>query len=155
MSPRAAWRLESLGFSQVYDYVTGKLDWLASGLPTEGQRATIPRAGTVARPDVPTCRLTDRLGDVRDRVPRAEWDVCVVVDGEGVVLGLLHGEALDAAPESVIEEVMESGPSTIRPHVPVESMTERMRKQGVEHSVVTTLDGRLVGVLYRKDAEQT
>jgi CBS domain-containing protein len=49
---------------------------------------------------------------------------------------------------------MESGPSTIRPHVTVESMIESMRKQRVEHSVVTTLDGRLVGVLYRKDIEQ-
>ncbi|MGH8063917.1 MAG: CBS domain-containing protein [Candidatus Entotheonellia bacterium] len=154
MSPRAAWRLESLGFTQVYDYVTGKLDWLASGLPTEGKRAKVPRAGTVARRDAPTCQLTDRLGDVRDRVRRAGWDVCIVADGEGVVLGLLRGEALDAAPESVIEAIMESGPTTIRPHVPVETLAERLRKQGVENRVVTTSEGRLVGVLYRTDAEQ-
>jgi hypothetical protein len=136
MSPRAAWRLESLGFTEVYDYVTGKLDWLASVLPAEGKRAKIPSAGTVARPGVPTCRPTDRLGD-------------------GVVLGLLPGESLDAAPERIIEEVMESGPSTIRPHVPVESLAERLRRQGVERVIVTTLEGRLVGVLYRTDAEQT
>ena len=36
MSPRAAWRLESLGFTKVYDYVPGKTDWLAAGLPREG-----------------------------------------------------------------------------------------------------------------------
>ena len=35
MSPRAAWRLESLGFARVYDYVAGKADWMAAGLPTE------------------------------------------------------------------------------------------------------------------------
>ena len=29
MSPRAACRLELLGFTQVYDYVLGKADWLA------------------------------------------------------------------------------------------------------------------------------
>jgi hypothetical protein len=27
MSPRAAWRLESIGFGQVYDYAAGKADW--------------------------------------------------------------------------------------------------------------------------------
>jgi CBS domain-containing protein len=155
MSPRAAWRLESLGFTQVYDYVTGKLDWLASGLPAEGKRAKSPRAGTVARPGVPTCRVTDRLDEVRDRVRRAGWDMCVVADGDGVVLGLLPREVLDATTESVIEEVMESGPSTVRPHVPVETLAERLRQQGVERVVVTTLEGRLVGVLYRTDAEQT
>jgi CBS domain-containing protein len=155
MSPRAAWRLESLGFTQVFDYVTGKLDWLASGLPTEGKQARIPRAGQVARRDVPACHLTDRLGDVRDRIQRAGWDVCVVVDGNSVVFGLLQGEAFNDAPESVVAQIMASGPTTIRPHVPVETTAERMRKQGVEHTVVTTLDGRLVGILYRQDAEQT
>jgi CBS domain-containing protein len=139
----------------VFDYVTGKLDWFASGLPIEGKQATVPRAGQVARRDVPTCQLTDRLGDVRDRVVRAGWDVCVVIGGTSFVLGLLRGGAFNAVPESIIEQIMESGPTTIRPHVTVESVAENMRKQGAEHSVVTTLDGRLVGVLYRKDAEQT
>jgi CBS domain-containing protein len=103
---------------------------------------------------VPTCQLTDRLGDVQDRVQKAGWDVCVVIGGNSVVLGLLRGDVFTAAPETLIEHVMESGPSTIRPHLTVESMLENMRKQRVEHFVVTTLDGRLVGVLYRKDIEQ-
>ncbi len=30
MSPRAAARLETLGFTKVYDYVGGKTDWLAA-----------------------------------------------------------------------------------------------------------------------------
>ncbi len=51
MSPRAAWRLESLGFHDVYDYVDGKLDWMAAGLPTEGTNAEHPRAGDLARKD--------------------------------------------------------------------------------------------------------
>jgi CBS domain-containing protein len=138
----------------VFDYVTGKLDWFASGLPIEGKHAGVPRAGQVARRGVPTCQITDRLGDVRDRVQKAGWDVCVVIGGNSVVLGLLRGDVFTAAPETLIEHVMESGPSTIRPHLTVESMLENMRKQRVEHFVVTTLDGRLVGVLYRKDIEQ-
>ena len=81
MSPRAAWRLESLGFAEVYDYVAGKLDWMAAGLPTEGTNAARPRVGQVARKDVPTCSLEERLGAVRDRVRALGWDVVVVVNG--------------------------------------------------------------------------
>src|SRR3954463_5877370 len=35
LSPGAACRLEILGFEAVYDYVPGKVDWIARGLPTE------------------------------------------------------------------------------------------------------------------------
>src|SRR2546430_16920519 len=42
MSPRAAARLEQLGFD-VYDYALGKVDWMARGLPMEGT-AEIGRA---------------------------------------------------------------------------------------------------------------
>jgi hypothetical protein len=42
-----------------------------------------------------------------------------VIDGNSVVLGLLRGGAFNASPESVIEQIMESGPTTIRPRVPV------------------------------------
>jgi 3-mercaptopyruvate sulfurtransferase SseA len=41
MSPRAAWQLEALGFSDVYDYAAGKLDWISRGGPTEGNGPTI------------------------------------------------------------------------------------------------------------------
>jgi hypothetical protein len=48
----------------VYDYVDGKLDWLAAGLPTEGTNAERPRAGDVARGDVPTCELHEPIVEV-------------------------------------------------------------------------------------------
>ena len=48
MSPRAAWRLDSLGFQQVYDYVAGEADWFASGLPREGRDAAIPMKPSTA-----------------------------------------------------------------------------------------------------------
>ena len=37
MSPRAAWRLEALGFGGVYDYVAGKVDWIAAGYLPNGR----------------------------------------------------------------------------------------------------------------------
>ncbi|MEV1082879.1 rhodanese-like domain-containing protein [Streptomyces sp. NPDC050211] len=54
MTAWAAVRLEQLGFRQVYDYVPGKADWLAAGLPREGQEAATPLAGDVADANVPT-----------------------------------------------------------------------------------------------------
>jgi hypothetical protein len=60
MSPRAAVRLETLGFTQVFDYAAGKADWTSTGLPTEGTLADQPRAGDIAQRDVPTCGLANR-----------------------------------------------------------------------------------------------
>lgn len=154
MSPRAAWRLESLGFSQVFDYVAGKADWSASGLPVEGKLADYPRAGHVARPDVPTCRLTERIADVRDRVRASGHNVCFVTNEEGVVLGRLGARALGADPQTSVEAVMESGPTTTRTDEPLEAITQRLRDRRVGSILVTTSSGRLVGILYRKDAEE-
>src|SRR5579884_675687 len=105
MSPRAAWRLESLGFRQVYDYTAGKLDWMAAGLPTEGTGASRPRAGDLARQEVPTCRLDERLGEVRDRVRARGWNAAVVVNEQRVVLGLLRARELEADGDRGVEAV--------------------------------------------------
>src|ERR687891_2432633 len=102
MSSRAAWRLESLGFSQVYRYAAGKLDWFAFGLPMAGEFAAIPKAGDIVRRDVPTCQLTDRVDEVYQRCQSAGWNVCLVVNELNVVLGRLRSEAWKAEPETVV-----------------------------------------------------
>lgn len=152
MSPRAAWRLTSLGFLEVYDYVAGEADWFANGLPRAGRDAGIPRVGDVARRDVPTCRLTDQAGDVHARI-QAGWDTCLVVNEERAVLGRVRAAALAANPVVPIEQVMESGPTTVRPDARFAEVVERMRNKNVRSMVVTTPDGRLVGVLRRDDGE--
>ena len=152
MSPRAAWRLESLGFGEVYDYVAGKLDWMAAGLRTEGTNAAHPRAGEVSRRDVPTAGLDERLGDVRERVRAAGWDAVVVINEERVVFGLLRSKELDKDPELRMEQAMRPGPSTFRPYVSVKEMAETMTKHMLESSPITTSDGRLVGLLLQSDA---
>jgi CBS domain-containing protein len=152
LSPRAAWRFESLGFTEVYDYTDGKLDWLAAGLPTEGTNATRPRAGDVARRDVPTCRLDESIGKVRERVLRAGWNACVVVNNERVVLGLLRTEELHKGRDEPAEQVMRPGPSTFRPHVSIEEMAHFMIAHDLPSSPITTSDGRLVGLLRSEDA---
>jgi predicted transcriptional regulator len=154
MSPRAAWRLETLGFGEVYDYVDGKLDWMAAGLPTEGTNAQHPRAGDLARKDVPTCGLKERLGDVRKRVREQGWDSVVVVNNERVVLGLLRSKELDKDPELVIEDAMRPGPSTYRPYVSTHEMLHFMVDHNLENCPITTSDGRLIGLLIQKDVAE-
>ena len=154
MSPRAAWRLETLGFRQLFDYVASKADWFASGLPREGREASIPRAGNAADQDVPTCLPTEHVGQVRDRIGHSTADSCLVINPERVVLGRVRRKALDASAETPIDQVMEEGPTTIRPDTRLEDILERMNSRKVETIIVTTLDGRLVGVLKRETAER-
>ncbi len=153
MSPRAAWRLEEIGFKRVYDFVPGKMAWLAMGWPREGTAAAVPNAGEIARRGTPTCALDDRVAEVREEVLAVGRNVCILVNPEGIVEGRLRGRALDETPEATTEQAMEIGPTTIRPCEPLEPLVERMRKRGVATIIVSDLKGRLVGILYREDAE--
>jgi predicted transcriptional regulator len=152
MSPRAAWRLEELGFQQVYDFVPGKMAWLAMGWPRQGTAAAVPNAGEIARRGTPTCALEDRVADVREQVLAVGRNVCIVVNTAGIVEGRLRGRALEEQPDATAEEAMEIGPTTIRPNEPLAPLVERMRNRGVATIVVSDLKGRLVGILYRQDA---
>ena len=143
-----------MGVTEVYDYAAGKLDWLAAGLPSEGTNAGRPRAGDIARRDVPTCRLEEHLGDVRERVRAAGWDACVVVNEEQIVFGLLRGPELERDASLRIEQAMRPGPSTFRPYVAIEKLAKLMADHGRESVPVTTSDGRLVGLVTRADAER-
>lgn len=138
----------------MFDYVTGKVNWLANGLPTEGKEAHVLRAQNCVRRDMPTCRLTDHLRDIRRIVQAAGQLGCVVVNEAGVVLGYIDIDALDAAPETTADKVMDPGPSTIRPHLPLEDTTAYLQEKDLDSILVTTADGQLIGMLYRQDAEQ-
>jgi CBS domain-containing protein len=153
MSPRAAWRLERLGFRDVYDFVPGKVAWLAMGWPREGTAAKVPNAGEVARRGTPTCALDDKVVDVREKVLAVGRYVCIVVNDANIVEGRLRGRALEETLEATAEEAMEIGPTTIRPNEPLEPLVERMHRRGVRTIVVSDLKGQLVGILYREDAE--
>jgi predicted transcriptional regulator len=152
MAPRAAARLESLGFDKVYQYKAGKLDWLAAGLPTEGTNSDCPRAGDASRKDVVVCGLKDRLGDVRERAEDAGWDVVVVVDDQRVVLGLLRSKQLAMDPSLTAGQAMRPGPSTFRPYVSTKEMADFMVGHDMDSAPITTSDGKLVGMLFRSEA---
>jgi 3-mercaptopyruvate sulfurtransferase SseA len=147
MSARAAWRLETLGFSAVYRYVAGKIDWLAAGQPTEGEAANEPRIGSLTARDVPTCRPGQRVGEI-------DADLCVVVNDRGVILGDLRGKALEGDPNAPVEDAMNPAPSTFRPYVSVHAMAHHMARTDANQVLVSTADGRLVGLLRREDVDR-
>ena len=118
-----------------------------------GEFAAIPKAGDIVRRDVPTCQLTERVGEVFQRCQSAGWNICLVVNELNVVLGRSRREAWKVAPETVVEEVMENGPTTFRPDNFLESLVKRMREKKVGSVIITNSDGVLIGMLYRKDGE--
>ncbi len=154
MSARAAWRLEELGFTQVYDYVPSKIDWFANGLPREGTSADVPWAVDLLREDMPTCSPGDGIADVREQVLKSGFDLCVAVNEAEIVLGVLRGDALSKDPDARAGDVMELGPKTIRPHSPAEKLLQARSNQGVKSWIVSTSHGKLLGLLFRRDAER-
>jgi len=143
MSPRAAWRLERLGFGPVYDYGAGKVDWMAAGLRTVRADSSKRRALDAADRDPPPCRPDDRVADIAALKERS----VVVVNEGGIVLGRVTPGRVDAADSRAIEEVMEPGPATVRAHEPLAPLLERMARRGVGEVIVTTPQGELLGVV--------
>lgn len=152
MSPRAAWRLESIGFTRVYDYVAGKADWGSFGLPLEGNADSSTRVLGIAATKVPTCRVEELVPEVAARLPDG-WDTCVVTNDSKVVLGLLGRSALRSNEPRAVEDAMAVGPSTIRPSARLEDVAKRMADQNLTRLIVTRSDGVLLGVLRLEDME--
>jgi len=142
-----------MGFPRVYDYVAGKKAWGSYGLPREGARVPARTAGDVARRDVPTCALGDRLAEVQELVRAAGWDTCIVVNEQRVVLGRLGRKALGSETDLSAEEAMTPGPNTVRPSIGADALLERIRERKLTSFLVTTPDGRLVGLVRRDDLE--
>jgi Mg/Co/Ni transporter MgtE len=96
------------------------------------------------------------MGEIKARVEADGRDTCVVVNQQGIVLGLLRKRALEADPDRRAEEVMSSGPATFRPNMTLEDLLQSMRKRDIQtNSLVTSAEGRLLGIISRADAEAT
>lgn len=68
-------------------------------------------------------------------------------------MGLLRRKHFDALTEAPVEDVMENGPSTFRPSVPVPEMLAFMdARPGMSSALVTSSDGRLIGYFLRANA---
>jgi rhodanese-related sulfurtransferase len=153
MSPRAATRLEQLGFD-VYDYALSKVDWMAHGLPMEGSAAERPTARSFVRSDVATCALSDRAEEIRQRIDASPYGFALVL-ADRVVLGRVRRSRVDVAAEDASAELlMEPGPSTTRPHADPGELAGQLQRSGANTAILTTPEGELIGVVGRADLEQ-
>jgi len=101
---------------------------MAMDLPFEGENGPDTRAGAVADRSPATCGLHDE--------PAGEF--CVVVE-QGLVMSVIEGDAV------------KPGPSTFRPSIPKDELAAWLDDHDLAHTLLTTLDGRLVGVVRRED----
>jgi len=147
LSSRGAALLESYGFREVYDYTGSKAAWLAMGLAAEGDTPSSVRAGALARPAA-TCAPDTALGDVPEPGPGG---IVVVLNADGIVLGTIHGPARTGSAD--VLDVMQPGPSTVRPSITADELAQSMDRNGETHTLVTTLDGHLIGVVERADLD--
>jgi predicted transcriptional regulator len=154
MSPRAAARLDTLGFEQVYDYAAGKEDWTAAGLPTEGHALQHVARIIDLAVRVPSCELSDTVGVALSRLNEGDRRVVMVTTDDGVILGRLRKKALESDPQTPVEDVMEIGPSTFRADVEIKTLVDRMQRKNVASVPVTNAGGQLLGVFYRVDGER-
>jgi CBS-domain-containing membrane protein len=132
--PRAACRLATLGFTEVYDYVAGKVDWLARNLAVQGTAANAP------------------VADVRARIVGSPHRFALVTTAETTLLGRLRAATLDNSDDALrVSELMEAGPSTLRPHEPAAVIRARLDDKGLTYAIVTDPDGHLVGTVHLTD----
>lgn len=127
-----------------------KQDWLARGLPTEGRRAGVTRVGSLVRDDVVTCRLDDQVDQLRQRVESSQYGFALVTTERGTLFGRLRASVMEGADAgATAESLMDPGPSTMRPDRTPAEVIERLDKRDLRTAIVSTPDGRLIGVVTR------
>jgi CBS domain-containing protein len=134
--------------------VAGKVDWLAHALPVEGKRPDAPIAGRVLRDDAALCRPTDPVSRVCELIERSPYPFALVTSDDGTVLGRAPSSALDPASERAVWDVAEPGPKTFRPHASAENVAGVLAEKELRWAIITTPEGRYLGVASREDLER-
>ncbi len=134
--------------------MAGKVDWLAHNLPVEGVKTDAPIAGRAMRDDAALCRPTDRVADVRASIERSPYPFALVTSEDGTLLGRAPLSALDADSDRPVWDVAAPGPKTFRPHVSAEKVVGVLADKDLRWAIITTPEGRLLGVASREDLER-
>lgn len=122
---------------------------MACGLPVEGTVRSSTRAGAIARTTILRCSLGEKVGDLRDRF--GDETVCVVLDDDGIVLGAVRREVTLLDDTTLVDDVLQPAPPTVRPSIPAEELARSMDRDGRTYVYVTTVEGRLLGLVTRAD----
>jgi hypothetical protein len=132
----------------VADLIGGRAAWTALGLPTDGQIGDRGRIGQYVHeaPAVDVNATIAEMGAID------AGGVAVAVVGPGhVLLGALQPTAAGLPPATRVIDAMVPAPGTIRSEVRVHDVVEQLRRDGLDHTFVTTVDGRLVGLVITEE----
>jgi CBS domain-containing protein len=128
------------------------MDWVAFGLPVEkGQNGPVMVIEQIER-QVPICQLNESVGEAKRRAKKLGFQICVVVNEQGIVLGVIEKNAWEKSSDIAIETVMDPGPTTLRPSYLLEDAKKAVAKSGRD-AIVTSSDGRLMGIFRHKHAD--
>jgi CBS domain-containing protein len=134
--------------------VPGKVDWLAHNLEVEGEDPVPATLGGVMRDDVVRCAPTDRMADVHTSIKASPYPFALMTTDGGTVLGRLPASALDPGSEASVGDIAQPGPKTFRPHHSAANVARQLGEKDLRWAIVTTPEGRLLGVASRADLER-
>ena len=91
----------------------------------------------------------------RPRVDRrSPYPFALVTSDDGTLLGRAPSSALDPDSDAPVWDVAEPGPKTFRPHVSAEKVAGVLNEKGLRWAIITTPEGRFLGVASREDLER-
>jgi CBS-domain-containing membrane protein len=103
---------------------------------------------------VTTCSVTDRVGEIARSIADSPYGFALVTSSTGVLLGRVRASALDVEADTSVEQVMDNGPSTIRPDTPADQLAQRLHDRDLKTAIIATPEGELIGIARRADLEQ-
>jgi CBS domain-containing protein len=133
----------------VHDLVDGKAAWLAEGLPSEGLLGEDQRVGAIVQADVPRVDPDATLSEVERVI--GSWELAAVTAEDGTLVGSVRAEAAEGPGDRTVDGVMQTAPATVRPSISRRELAQSMDQQGQTYVLVTTSEGRLLGLARRRD----
>ena len=94
------------------------------------------------------------MRDVREAIERSPYPFALVTSREDLLIGRVAASALEGREDGAVGEIMELDPSTVRPHRAAGELAEHLADKDLRWAIVTTPEGRLLGVASRDDLER-
>jgi CBS domain-containing protein len=96
-----------------------------------------------------TCALDDTVGEVREQVEGSPYGFALVLAPGGTLLGRLRKAVLEGDPGARAGDVMEAGPTTVRPDLARAPFLERLEQRNLTFAIVSTPEGKVIGIVRR------
>jgi Mg/Co/Ni transporter MgtE len=119
------------------------------GMPSEGSLANTTIKRLIR--EILFCKLEDDAAAVTSGIAE-DWNICVVIDPQRIVLGLLELERIPTT-KVPIEDIMKPAPLTLRPSMLIDETIAYFDQSDLTFALVTKLTGELMGAIRKSDLE--